>query len=58
MIKDFLKLLVVKRDSDPDDILHFYQWMTVELAPTLKGCKPSTILSLADNRGNALLTLW
>ena len=58
MNKNFLKLLLGRRDSAPDDILHFYHWMTVELAPTVKGGKPSTILTLADIRGNALLTLW
>ncbi|MPM23559.1 hypothetical protein SDC9_70033 [bioreactor metagenome] len=57
-MKDFLTLLSGGRDSESYDALHFYQWLTVELAPTIKGCKPSTILSLADTRGQASLTLW
>ncbi len=40
------------------EVTQFYQWLTVELAPTIQGSKPSTILSLADSRYQAILTLW
>lgn len=58
MKKDCLSLLSGGRDLESVDISSFYQWLTVELAPTIKGCKPSTILSLADTRGQASLSLW
>lgn len=41
-----------------DDIEFFNQWLAVELAATLRGNKPSTILSFANTRIKALLTLW
>jgi hypothetical protein len=36
----------------------FSVWLTVALAPTILGSKPSTILSLANSKNSNLLTLW
>lgn len=36
----------------------FLKWLAVELAPTLCGSKPSTILSLIDTKYRASLTMW
>lgn len=44
--------------SEAESLLQFHKWLTVELASTVQGCKPSTVLSLVDTRGLALLTLW
>ncbi|HMM19832.1 MAG TPA: DUF3793 family protein [Selenomonadales bacterium] len=36
----------------------FFEWLSLALAPTLCGSKPSTILSLRDVRHLALLSIW
>jgi hypothetical protein len=37
---------------------YFFKWLTVELAPTILGEKPSTLLSFADSRTFPRLTFW
>jgi hypothetical protein len=44
--------------ENSSEVIQFYQWLAVELAPTIQGSKPSTILSLTDSRYQAVLTLW
>lgn len=44
--------------EDSSEVSQFYQWLTVELAPTIQGSKPSIILSLADSHYKSTLTLW
>jgi hypothetical protein len=36
----------------------FAGWLAVQLAPTLCGSKPATILTLADAKGQPLYSLW
>jgi hypothetical protein len=36
----------------------FYEWLTIELAPTIRGNKPSTILSMVNTPCQALFTQW
>lgn len=36
----------------------FDQWLTIELAPTICGSKPATILSLVNTPAQALFTQW
>ncbi len=36
----------------------FLAWLTIELAATICGSKPSTILTLIDTKQQALLTMW
>lgn len=58
MQKNLLTLVPGGHDFESRQVLDFYQWLTVELAPTIQGCKPSTVLSMVDTRGRALLTMW
>lgn len=37
---------------------YFAEWLVSSLAPTIVGSKPATILTLADNRYQPLLTMW
>jgi len=34
------------------------RWLVLELAPTILGNKPATVLSITDSRNRPLLTLW
>ncbi len=36
----------------------FLEWLTIEIAPTIRGSKPSTLLSLVDTKEQAVLTIW
>lgn len=40
------------------ELTRFYQWLTIALAPTIQGSKPSTILSLVDSHYRSMLALW
>jgi len=56
---DFLKTpRAGGRDLQAEEITRFYQWLAAELAPTIKGYKPSTILSLVNTRDQSLLWMW
>jgi len=50
--------LVNNSTMQKTDMEHLSQWLAVELAATLRGSKPSTILSFANTRIWSLLTLW
>ncbi len=42
-------------DNERDSLA---SWLAVELAPTILGSKPATILTFSDRTGFALLSLW
>ncbi|MDU2064323.1 MAG: DUF3793 family protein [Sporomusaceae bacterium] len=46
------------QDGFSEAARQFYEWLTIELAPTICGSKPSTILSLVDTPFQALFTQW
>ncbi|CUH94639.1 hypothetical protein P22_0705 [Propionispora sp. 2/2-37] len=50
------EFLAVKAEIDEEEA--FLKWLSIELAPTLCGSKPSTILSLIDTKYRAALTIW
>ena len=37
---------------------YFSEWLVASIAATIAGSKPSTILTMADTRYHALLTMW
>lgn len=47
-------LKLENQDTPP----YFFKWLTVELAPTIFGEKPATLLTFADNRRFPRLTFW
>lgn len=49
---------VLDANSSERKIDQFFEWLSLALAPTLCGSKPSTILSLRDVRHLALLSIW
>lgn len=51
-------LNLVNSQSVETRIGQFLEWLSLSLAPTLRGSKPSTILSLRDVRHLALLSIW
>ncbi len=48
-------LLKVENQNTP---CYFFKWLIVELAPTILGEKPATLLSFADSRRFPRLTFW
>lgn len=40
------------------DEAYFAKWLAVEIAPTIRGSKPSTILTFIDTKTEAWLALW
>ena len=38
--------------------VRFYEWLTMELAPTILGSKPSTVLSFMDSTYQSTLAIW
>lgn len=48
-------LLKLEQQNTP---AYFFKWLVVELAPTIFGEKPATLLSFADSRRFPRLTFW
>lgn len=48
-------LLKLESQNTPN---YFFKWLVVELAPTIFGEKPATLLTFADSRRFARLTFW
>ena len=52
------KASVHTSDHWAQDAVCFMKWLTTELAPTLLGNKPATVLSLMNSTYQATLTMW
>lgn len=51
--KKFLQVQDTKNDAD-----FFFKWLAVELAPTIYGEKPATLLNLMNSSKFSMKTLW
>ncbi|EIW19800.1 MULTISPECIES: DUF3793 family protein [Pelosinus] len=51
--KEFLQVQGSKNDAD-----FFFKWLAVELAPTIYGEKPGTLLNLMDSSKIFMKTMW
>lgn len=49
---------ILDGQTDEKKANDFLSWLTIELAATICGSKPSTILTLTDTKQQALLTMW
>ncbi|MBP2626651.1 MAG: hypothetical protein H6Q68_1362 [Firmicutes bacterium] len=48
----------LQRQEDKDDEVFFFRWLAVELAPTIYGEKPGTLLNLMNTSKLCMKTLW